>query len=963
MINRIKSGSVVVLSLWLITGEVRADCLDGYLEYSRIDRSASADTHWAGWCLDDWEGSPTEMSGQAECHDFCLDEEQGLWLPCGPGPAAEFTVTATPNGYTITAHAEVHPHSEHSENPHFQAASAYVFVQPAVVGGEVVCTVQGADKYVDEGVVTVTPIEAPVPDPEEPTCGTPVAYGLYCAAWGSVTGGSVDCTLTVTCTPTVCSDSRSWNDPNGGSYQDSNNWDDVLGAPQSPHCAPAHDPPQRSDDAYFTLSSASFIPVSGSGATANQWVVTNGCPIEFTGSGQVFSTWDTIWPSLRIGNGGQLRLASGGSLDSVHASVGASGATNSLLEVNGASWTNTESTKIGRGSVDVLNGGAASTKELRVGAGNGPGAVRVTGDGSTVDVADHLIVGDVTPGTVDIDHGWFSVTPVTLGPQIGNAAAGTVTVRGDDSNLSTFGRFDVHHSLVVGNGASGRLNVQRGGHARIDLDLLVSAYGSNPSGEVVVDGQGGIGMLDVFRIAFIGATELQEILVHNGGRLSADELNIGYLQVRPGTADVTLRGPSGSFPTLTVGTGGGGGMGTFVGDQSAGQLNIEAGAIAELYGGLFVGDAAQGIVMVSELNAPPGTYTLLTVTGETQVGIGAPGILHIDDDASVVTNGNMRIGLGTGNPSGTVNVYAGSSLDVNGTLSVGDAGVGLLNIVAEPNTFPAHVYCDTLLVGGNTFGATGIITASYLPNAPVNPHFSHLTVYGNAQVGVGVGRGEILLADPSGRLEINGTMTIGNPGGGPGGGAVVLVDALIEGTGNIVVNKNGSMSGTGTISVSHINAGGIISPGLSPGTLLVDGDLDMLPDGALIIEYNGLNPGEFDVLHVTGQTTLGGRLEVHFRDGYSPLDPAAFIVSQYFIETEGAVIGDYHQRIYAFPDEFADFDDDDDKDLSDVASFQSCFGLSGGELEPACGRADWENDGVLNEVEVRELTARLSGPQ
>jgi hypothetical protein len=31
--------------------------------------------------------------------------------------------------------------------------------------------------------------------------------------------------------------------------------------------------------------------------------------------------------------------------------------------------------------------------------------------------------------------------------------------------------------------------------------------------------------------------------------------------------------------------------------------------------------------------------------------------------------------------------------------------------------------------------------------------------------------------------------------------------------------------------------------------------------------------------------------------------------------------------------------------------------------EPACGRADWEDNGVLNEVEIRELTARLSGPQ
>ena len=279
---------------------------------------------------------------------------------------------------------------------------------------------------------------------------------------------------------------------------------------------------------------------------------------------------------------------------------------------------------------------------------------------------------------------------------------------------------------------------------------------------------------------------------------------------------------------------------------------------------------------------------------------------------------------------------------------MGASGIGLLNILSG-----SAVRCNTLLVGGNTFGATGIIVETF---------FSYLTVDGNTQVGVGAGHGEILLADSEARLAINGTMTIGNPNGGPGGGAVVLTDARIEGTGNIVVNKNGSLTGTGTVAVTKVNAGGIISPGLSPGTLTIEGDLDMLPEGALIIEYAGLNPGEFDVLHVTGQTTLGGRLEVHFRGGFSPDDPAAFIQSRSFVEADQGITGDYDQRIYAFPDIFADFDDDGDKDLRDVAAFQNCFGLSGAELEPACERADWEDNGVLDEVEVRELSARLTGP-
>ena len=354
----------------------------------------------------------------------------------------------------------------------------------------------------------------------------------------------------------------------------------------------------------FNLATATHIPVTaGPLATALDWVVSNSL-IEFSGSGEVFSTSATD-PSLKILGGGQLRLVSGALLDSVHTTIGASGATNSVLEVKGGWWTNAASAKIGRGSVDVLDGGTAITGALSIGAGNGPGSVHVTGDVSTLDVTGALVVGDTTAGTLEIDKGVFSNTPLSTTPIIGKSAPGTVTVHGDDSSFSSYGRFQVDRTLIVGDGVSGRLNVERGGDVSIAQDLVVSGYGANPGGEVVVDAQGGVNTLNVLGGTFVNATELQEIVVQNGGRVSTNDLFIGNRQVRPGAADVTLRGSSGSFPTLTVGTPGGGGEGTFVGDEVPGQLNVEAGASAELNNGLHVGAGAQGIVMVSGLNAPP----------------------------------------------------------------------------------------------------------------------------------------------------------------------------------------------------------------------------------------------------------------------------------------------------------------------------------------------------------------------
>lgn len=927
----------VVLAAQSLTFEARAECPGGHIENFNIDWRTTAETRWTCFQSDsDYLPDVHGATGQVECYTFCHDGEGPLY-EC-PGPAARFTVSGSAYSYTIIAHVEV---TAAADSFRLQNAYASIFVRPNVAEGEVLCTPSGASKYFNNGDVYVEPIEG---DPEEPT----ESYGLYCSAWSMGASGSLDCTLTVTYTPLITSGTRRWNNPAGGGYHDANNWDG--------YCSPVHDA-QRSDAAWFDFSGAGVVPVSGAGATAAKWKVSRG-RYEFSGSGELFADSASVagedggevlpGPSLLVQEGGWLRLTDSASLDSVHTAVGPVGTADSVLEIKGGSWTNSGSARIGRGSVDVLDGGAASTAALSNGSGNGPGSVHVTGDASDFDVTGEFVVGDTTAGTLDIDKGLFSVTPLLTTPIIGKSAPGIVTVHGDDSSFSSHGRFQVNQSLIVGDGASGRLNVERGGHVSIDRELVVNSLGANPAGEVVVDAQGGVNMLDVLGGIFVGATELREVLVQNGGRLSTNDLFIGYQQFRPGSADVTLRGASGSFPTLTVGTVGVGGEGTFVGDEAPGQLNIQAGASAELNNGLYVGAVGQGIVIVAGPAAPPQPTSTLTVTGETQVGIGASGIVQLDAGAVMETNGDLTIGLGGGNPSGSVSLDAVSNLRVNGTLAVGESGIGLLNILSG-----SFVRCGTLLVGGQAPAATGIISLTF---------FSVLTVDGNAQVGVGSGHGEILLADSEANLHINGNMTIGNPSGGPGGGSVVLVGARIEGTGNIVVNSNGSLSGTGTVAVPKVNAGGIISPALSPGTLTIDGDYEQLPGGTLIIEYAGLNPGEFDVLHVTGQTTLGGRLEVYFRNGFSPADPSVFIHSQDFVEADQGITGDYDQRIYAFPDLFADFDDDGDKDLRDVAAFQNCFGLSGEELEPACTRADWEGDGTIGEREIQELIARLTGP-
>jgi len=746
--------------------------------------------------------------------------------------------------------------------------------------------------------------------------------------------------LTITAEPVEAPQtSFGWGNPLGGAYSAPSNWNPECSAP------PEHDG-QRSDIAGFLLSSTVFIPVNGSGATAGRWAVGNDCRVEFGGDAGVFFASPTV-PSLEIHSGGWLRLAPGATLNSVHTLLGSTGTTNPKLEIKGGNWTNSASTKVGNGVVDVIDGGTASSNSVSIGSGNGPGVLNLVGSGSTLHVAGEFVVGDTHDGTLNIDSGELTGSALITPFSIGQSAPGAVTVRGGDTGLN----LDLEQSMVVGNGAGGRLSVEEGGKVRIAQDLVVNGFGSNPGGEVVVDGAGSDAVLLVNQV-IVQANDLTEVVITNGGLLETEQLAIGSGQVRPGAAEVVVRGTIGAFGNAgllvrdrqdfpgPVGL-------TQVGLSSPGVLTIQDGREARLEGGLNVGVGAQGIVQVSSLNVAPPFFTLLKVTGETQVGIDAPGIIQLDAGAVMESHGNMFIGLGGVNHSGVVTLNSNSLLFVDDALTVGTAGIGVLN-----NLTGSIVRCDTLLVGGTISGATGIITSR-----------SDIIVAGNTQVGVGPGHGEILMAAPGSTLTLGGSMTIGNPVGGPGGGAVVLVDAFVQGTGNIVVNKNGSLSGTGTVAVPKVNAGGSISPGLSPGTLTIDGDYELRSTGSQIIEYAGLNLGEFDRLIVTGTAALGGRLEVHFRNGFSPDDPNAFIHSQDFIEADQGITGDYDQRIYAFPDIFADFDDDGDKDLLDVAAFQTCFGLSGSDLEPSCARANWEDNAEVNGVDLRELVTRITGPQ
>jgi hypothetical protein len=102
------------------------------------------------------------------------------------------------------------------------------------------------------------------------------------------------------------------------------------------------------------------------------------------------------------------------------------------------------------------------------------------------------------------------------------------------------------------------------------------------------------------------------------------------------------------------------------------------------------------------------------------------------------------------------------------------------------------------------------------------------------------------------------------------GGGLVRLEHTFSNT-DLLVTPTSAVRGTLTFRADNVINSGLIAPGFSPGIIKIDGDYTQENDGVLEIEVGGLTPGtEHDQLQVTGNASLGGRLEVPIIDGFVP---------------------------------------------------------------------------------------------
>lgn len=440
-----------------------------------------------------------------------------------------------------------------------------------------------------------------------------------------------------------------------------------------------------------------------------------------------------------------------------------------------------------------------------------------------------------------------------------------------------------------------------GGLVRVNHTMVVSA-GTRQS--FVEQARASVATLDVE-----GSFDIRD----QGTLVQATNLNVGreeegIVNVFNGSQLETMQATLGVEPGGVFTSGGNGsvfvsGAGSMWHSRDATVGKEGTGTVLLSLGGRMTADA---IVDIGDEENSTGLITIEDVgsrltAGSIHVGIGGTGTLMVQDGSLVIAQ-FMGIGGGSltdGSAAGVGHVILGGSqsqtgaslqvdvLDVGnnigsseGTLTIEDGGfVDQIGFEARVNNHGKILFnggigsfTELRISSGGELRITGTARADMTR--------LEIRMGGSARVG---GSGSLVIEDllspgDRGTLQVDGTLQI-DPGGRVAVGDTTGVPDKLR------IGQGGVLSGTGTIIATEIVTAGDgsnqftgaqISPGNSAGTLTLQGNFVHELGSVLKMEIAGTAADQFDVLHVTGNCALAGKMEVELLGNFLPAAGQSF---------------------------------------------------------------------------------------
>jgi len=477
---------------------------------------------------------------------------------------------------------------------------------------------------------------------------------------------------------------------------------------------------------------------------------------------------------------------------------------------------------IGAGSTiaPLITAPGATTKTLHIGA-TGAGQSLTVGAGGVLTTTDYVTIGNLAGeiGSARVESGGkWNGTHL----DVGYRGSGAFTVsNGGSANFSHFVRTGI---LATGVGA-----------------ITVTGAGtswSNGTGHVV--GDSGRGTYQI--LAGAKASDRAVTLGYNAGAVGSVTVDAskwdiwGALMIgQAGRGDAVVKGGS------TVTTSNNVYLGWLAGGK--GSLTLDgAGTTLTASGFTGIGWSGEGHVLISN----GATY---------RTGVGAIGYNAAGSRGDLRVTGANSQWLGTGFLIvGSVGV-AELTVDSGGAVRI-DNGAGLLAIANRAGS------TGTVNIGaasGAQARAAGFLDVSEIRLGPGAARlvFNHTDT--NYVVSARItGKGTIVHESGTTVLKAANSFT----GAMQVTGGLLVAEGSLASFSNVTIGEGGTIGGTGQLPSTTVL--GTISPGNSPGTLTVNGNLTMGANATYVAEIQG---AVADRINVTGTAALAGTLKLAFLPG------------------------------------------------------------------------------------------------
>jgi autotransporter-associated beta strand protein len=668
-------------------------------------------------------------------------------------------------------------------------------------------------------------------------------------------------------------------------------------------------------------SGGTFTTDTGTTLTDATGIISGSGVLNKTGAGTLILGGTNTYQGGTNVSGGLLQVSADANLGN------ASGA----LTLNGATLENTASFATGRDITLGSSGGTfttdtGTTLTNATGIISGSGALNKTGAGT-------LILGGTNTyqGGTNISGGILQVSADT---NLGNAS-GAFTLNGATiENTASFstarditlgssgGTFTTDTGTTLTNATgiisgSGALNktgagtlmlggvLSQSGGTVVNAGTLVLSGGNSYSGGTLLNG----GTLSIGADNNLGSITGNP-LVFNGGTLQSTATFSSARNISLGSSGGTISTDTGS--TLTDATGSVSGTGA-LNKAGAGTLNL--GGVLSQSGGTVVN---AGTLILSGSNTYSGGTTL---NGGT-LSIGADNNLGASTGNSLAFNGGTlqntatfssarNIAMNSG--GATFNTDPGTTLTLNGILSgsggMTKIGTGTLILAGDNAGAPSHTRntgwtgdvvvegglvqvtnpwglgWGNITVNGGTINTTVDIltgqTIALAGGATVNTDAGTITTLtGTITTATAVGANRCFVKLGSGTLNMNGSATLVN------GTCVQQGTLSANGTLNssVTVNTGAILGGSGTIN-GNVNVSGTLSPGNSPGQLLVTSTVTQLTGSTYRADIAGVTQafagspadiGYYSFLQVTN----GGQFIINAGASLTPRLQSLFLASE-----------------------------------------------------------------------------------